>query len=130
MKAVFQTKFGKPHGNCLQACVATVLELELETVPNFVDFEDWRGELQAFLARYGFWAVWLADGPTPRGYHLIEGIGPRGLCHAVVGHNGEIVHDPHPDGGGIVEFEDWMVFVCLMEMEIVPNYGEVSDGAL
>lgn len=37
-------------------------------------------------------------------YHVVVGPSPRGAYnHAVVGLNGKIVHDPHPDGGGLLD---------------------------
>ena len=35
MKPVYQTVFGKHNGNCMSACIASILELELDDVPNF-----------------------------------------------------------------------------------------------
>ena len=39
MMRVLQTKFGEAEGNCFPACVASVLELPLETIPNFIEQE-------------------------------------------------------------------------------------------
>ena len=52
---------------------------------------------------------------NPLGYHLICGPSPRGggMSHATVGRNGEIVHDPHPDGTGVVKVECFGLFVAL-----------------
>ena len=49
MKPVDQTLFGEGRGNCLPACIASVLELPLEAVPHFVLEDDWVGALQTFL---------------------------------------------------------------------------------
>lgn len=35
MKEVFQTKFGLNQGNCLSACIASILEVSIEDVPDF-----------------------------------------------------------------------------------------------
>ncbi len=37
VKKIFQTIIDKDHGNCEQAVVASLLELSLEDVPNFID---------------------------------------------------------------------------------------------
>lgn len=39
MKPIYQNKFGLGKGNCLQACVASVLELDLNDVPDFNESE-------------------------------------------------------------------------------------------
>lgn len=35
MTPFMQTKFGKGQGNCLQACVASILDLSLKHIPDF-----------------------------------------------------------------------------------------------
>lgn len=37
MKPVDQTTFGAPHGNCLMACVASILEVPLDSLPVMFD---------------------------------------------------------------------------------------------
>ena len=37
MKPVDQTRFGCPGGNCYQAVIASILELDLEEVPDFMN---------------------------------------------------------------------------------------------
>lgn len=41
MRPVLQTRFGFPSGNCLLACVASILEVPLEEVPDGWDEEGW-----------------------------------------------------------------------------------------
>lgn len=108
--------------NCLQACIASVLELSIEDVPNFAATDRGNGEyiqsLNNFLIKYNLQAlsIWFGDWDdpanwTPAGYHLIYGISPRGLKHAVVGYQGEMVFDPHPSHSGLVKIENYTVFV-------------------
>ncbi len=40
MKKVFQTIVDKGKGNCMQAAVASLFDMELNDVPNFIEFED------------------------------------------------------------------------------------------
>ena len=40
MKKVFQTIVDKRHGNCMQAAVASLFDLELEEVPNFIELKE------------------------------------------------------------------------------------------
>ena len=124
MKPVFQTILAPPRGNCLQACIASILELPLEAVPNFmeVDGDGWEKVYQDFLETKGLQVLYLdidgikKYGWSPRGYHLIQGKSPRGdWDHVCVGFRGEIVHDPHPDGGGLRTQDLYDVFVSMLK---------------
>ncbi len=41
MKKVYQTIVDPIKGNCMQAAIASLFELDLEEVPNFIELEDW-----------------------------------------------------------------------------------------
>ena len=61
-----------------------------------------------------------------RGLHLISGMSPRGRLHTVVGHKGEIIHDPWPgDDGGLTDDQPWEyeLFVSLMGAFKRPEVG-------
>jgi hypothetical protein len=50
MKKIFQTIVDKDHGNCMQAAIASLFEIDLEEVPNFIELkEGWAGALFQFL---------------------------------------------------------------------------------
>lgn len=108
-------------GDCFRACVASILELDPFTVPNFCE-EDWgkekdfswykamlkwlhpRGltyfDIQVPAEFHGRWF----EGPAASGFetfHILSGISPRGIQHSVVARNGIIVHDPHPSRAGL-----------------------------
>lgn len=130
MIPVDQDKFGLPHGNCMAACVASVLELPLAEVPNFVDHGDqWWAKLVEFLASRGFAVVWcrreayacdqidLSPMIASGHFLIVSGQSPRGdFLHCVIEHRGKLVHDPHPSRAGIVNPERWHDV-----MIIVPN---------
>lgn len=104
MRPVYQSRTGK-HGRCLNACIASLLEIPEYVVPDFGD-HTWNADVDHFLAPYGLYYRRIALDVAPIGYHIIEGISPRGGLHAVVGRNGNIVFDPHPPdgtGSGLVE---------------------------
>lgn len=123
MRPVHQTLFvpkpGDPKatGNCMAACVASLLELDLDNVPNFAaDPRDtwWQG-FQEWLVDRGWVAVVLdGDYPWP-GYSAASGKSPRGdYKHLVIHRGGKLVHDPHPAGTGLAgEPEDQWVLVPL-----------------
>lgn len=121
MKPVDQTRFYDPaapveqqRGNCLQAVIASLLELPLDQVPHFVQDhvesdgeEDWWDSLVAFVRTQG-WNPHAAHPVTDYpGQHLfVSGPSPRGkgddgLWHVVIYRNGRMVHDPHPDRTGL-----------------------------
>lgn len=123
MKPIMQNQRGQ-FGNCLTACVASILELPIEQVPNFIEFDKGNGEyLQVFndfLGQYGYQALTiflsvLDETWIPSGYHLIYGYSEEGVKHAVVGYQGKIVHDPAPDGSPLAKIESYTVFVATVE---------------
>ena len=111
MKPVTQTIFHDDSegrtGNCFASCIASVLELALGSVPNFMENDSYRESINEFLEPYnlrheeiglGFeWVEHLKD------FVIVGGKSPRGTFnHSVIYRNGELVHDPHPSGEGIV----------------------------
>lgn len=120
MKPVMQTVTGL-RGNCLSACIASLMEISIEEVPNFhegighkVPQDDPEGvkifwkNVMNFLYANGYSLVHLdaSEGSETlthlKGYYLVGGESPRGYQHAVIYHNGKLAHDPHPEGGGVV----------------------------
>jgi hypothetical protein len=130
MIPVDQTKFGMPAGNCLAACVASILECPLADVPDLWEAEqagkNWLRVLNQWLAdRYGLW-YFTADPRrpdsgftawwSPGGHYVMGGQSPRPECtagHACVAKDGNIVHDPHPSRAGLVTVEDYGFFLKL-----------------
>lgn len=112
MKPVMQTKLigNELHlGNCLAACVASILEWPLWAVPAFEDAR--RGLhmnhlLADWLELIGRELDWR-DGHqfVPGEFYIASGKSPRDVYHAVVYRDGVLVHDPHPSGAGIVSVE-------------------------
>lgn len=113
MIKVYQTDLTADNGNCLQASIASVLELPLECVPHFVPDNTWQ-------AQYGKWLrernmAWITLTPNldvDAGYdeqlypgYTLFGVKSRkypGGIHSVVAYNGTVVHDPNP-GNDIVK---------------------------
>lgn len=101
----------KQRGNCLQAVVASLLELSLDEVPHFVQDDvnsggkvNWWNSMLEFLLSHG----WLLHGATldthPGEHLMVSGPSPRGngIHHVVIYKDGQMVHDPHPDRTGLV----------------------------
>jgi hypothetical protein len=112
MKPVHQTKFGET-GNCLQACVASLLEVDLSEVPEFSVVSQFMLFMR-FMRTHGMQPVayQIDNFHYPyNAYYLLWGKSPRGINHSVVAYNGEIVHDPHPDSDGLDKIEMGVVFI-------------------
>lgn len=117
MKFLDQTKFGPKEGDCFAACIASLLGLDIDEVPDFGQgkknwyrlFEEWlRCRRLAPLTVYGKSAI------IPKGvYYLAGGKSSRGIPHSVIYLNGEMVHDPHPDRDGLAEVTDYLFLVPL-----------------
>jgi hypothetical protein len=111
MKPVDQDIFvndpqGRP-GNCLQACVASILELPLNEVPHFVTVPDdtWFDQMVKWIESRGY-ALYDSDGLScDEDYVFAIGKSPRGVSHVVIYHKGEMVHDPHFSRAGITDIK-------------------------
>lgn len=113
MKPVDQTVFDFVRGDCLRACICSILELPIEAVPNTYNDAgtQWLPALSELLAPLGWAFVDLPADPwpwMPDGVHFVmAGPSPRdpSKLHAVVGatRDGHVViaHDPHPSREGI-----------------------------
>lgn len=130
MHKVEQTRTGGPdnpdgeHGNCLQAAIASILELPLEIAPDLSDFpDDWWDTLQEWAAILGYYFLnfessytiedlqgWL-KGPAMVGVKSING----DYGHMIVV-SPEEVWNPSPNRdkwGGSYEITDMWVLLPL-----------------
>jgi hypothetical protein len=124
MTPVFQTRFGRGNGNCLTACIASVLDLAIDQVAEFADsHEEWFAALSDFCEALDltllYWGSEVHQGVFASNTDLIILLSVAGEeeLHAVVGkavieerprpgHSGwraEVIHDPNPRGTGPVE---------------------------
>ena len=144
MKKVMQTVTGL-GGNCEGATIATLLGLELSDIPDFWEGCDketpalpengviYQQNLNNFLAKHGYKMLnlgvlhdpserdqqWVIDISKHLGIkHIVAGISPRGYMHSVIYENGELWHDPHPEGGGVIPCQ-----LCLL----VPIFKSLSE---
>jgi hypothetical protein len=131
MIPVTQTKThipGEQRGNCMAACVASILELPIEAIPDVdaVERAGWHftNVLSSYLAvhhglTYATVPDYLMGGVRVPGYHVIGGPTVRtpatGIHHAVVGWDGKMVWDPHPARTGLTEVRDWSVLSPIPE---------------
>lgn len=88
-------------GDCLRACICSLLEISDDNVENFVENPDYPMNLVYFLKQRGYRMYHSKEQPKNIEYYMAYGISPRGLNHAVIYSKGELIHDPHPEGGGV-----------------------------
>ncbi len=124
MKPVYQTKFGglsappSEQGNCLQACLASLLEIPLEEAFDVRPYDDgcWAGPLNKWLAQFGLHFMSVLYNPEFEypGYTLLGGNHKAsGIPHVQVCYNGEMVHDPLPNGCELDPKEVWLF--CVLD---------------
>lgn len=95
---------------CVQAAVATLLQLPLDQVPDFhqagpeaADF--WEAFIE-FLDSKGFDHHYHPDPDhRPSELYLASGTTHRGTKHMVVMYEDQLVHDPHEDDTGLTKIE-------------------------
>jgi hypothetical protein len=121
MKPVYQDILKGPYSNCLQASTASIFELELRDVPNFMTFDDeiWYEKFKEFCREHcGVYPMTFQATPEIKaaleGYHLIGVMTSRGVRHSVVGYHGRIIHDPFPAGSEITDIEDYTIFISRL----------------
>ena len=119
MKPVNQTKMTPPEGDCFAACVASILELPLNEVPNYSQGGEWWVEWNRWLSLRGLYIIEFADKEGKgreylQGFHIITGKSYSGdWNHSVVGYCGKIVHDPNPKKKGIRSHQWYGVSVVI-----------------
>lgn len=131
MIPVYQDKFFEPgvgvdkqRGNCFTAVIASLLELPLRAVPNFVEMEVYGGPNWWYHAYYYCRAMGKeirtidVRNPPINTFYEVGGKSSRGseeipIHHSVIYYNGKLVHDPHPQGDGVLTVESGFYLVDL-----------------
>ena len=117
MKPVDQKTFGDPGGNCMSACIASLLDLSIEDVPYFgSEIEEYNNNLDIFLLDRGLIAITFLNNSdwVPKCFHIMGGRTGMGASHAVVGVNGEMIHNPNRlDRSSLKIVEDYTILVPL-----------------
>lgn len=103
--------------NCLEACISTILQLKLESVPEYIG-ESWLTDLNAWLEKeHRVHLIRLkVDYIIPRYQfpHIAVGYCKRNFSlHAVVMKDGKVVFDPHPSNDGLITIEYILVFAKI-----------------
>jgi hypothetical protein len=95
-------------GDCLRACICSLLEISDEGVPNFVEDNNYPEKLWNWCQANKV-MFYNSDAP-PAGieFYMAWGTSPRGLKHSVIHKSGKLVHDPHPDGGDVKDITTYV----------------------
>lgn len=137
MIPVEQTILTPPDGNCMAACIASILELPLDEVPNYYG-DGWYERFQDWFHERGYclisWDHSDSEGHATAvkriGYAILNAQSPRGKYgHAVVTYGGTIVWDPSPlRDMGVGRYLDWCVIVPLNPVR-APRSAEIWAAA-
>jgi hypothetical protein len=107
------TDEGKTRGNCWSAAIASLVEVSLSEVPNFVQDddnggEDWWDATMWWLDSRGLvMKRHYLDEVQPDEYYLVTGSSYRfDVGHAVIYRGWNLAHDPYPDGMGVGRIYD------------------------
>lgn len=118
---VFVATHPKGYGDCMRACLASVLDYPLERVLDVCTDEvraDWSGSIGRWLADRGLILRprRLGDPRLAGVYGIGTGDSPRGaFLHAVVTKGDRVVFDPHPSDDGVTRLHHVEVLEALTE---------------
>ncbi len=127
MKPVFQSIISNVDGNCHAACIASLLEIPLDIIPDFFKGNPYL-KRTLWLKSIGIQEVYgrVGDYPPPNGYGILSvksELFPN-ATHSVVWQGdgegyGQIVHNPNPhDQRGIkIPNKDWIGFYVYAPLD-------------
>lgn len=124
MKKVYQSKFGN-EGNCFAACIASILETELDSLPFLADYnDDWEDYLAALneilksrfnlfidYTTYDYWESRFKDNFKDSFYIVSGDSNQEGFEHAVIFKNGVLHHNPNPNGTEMIQATTCYFFI-------------------
>lgn len=108
---------------CYAASIASITGLSLDSIPHPEqeemtrdEFWRYRNRLNTYLIEHGWMIVttWLR---IPKGLSIVTGLSPRNIHHCCVALDGEIIHDPHPDGGGVKDIVEYEIIIPLCRQQ-------------
>lgn len=128
-----QTITENGSGNCMQAAIASLYDLDMDMVPNFKKFEStigWFPIFFSFINTIGEYCSYgkitdLTDENSIDGcfYTIVKSRTFEGKTHAVlINKEGIVVHDPNPNkrfqGVNVLETKEFKYFYILKKKEI------------
>lgn len=139
MKPTMQTILSGQNANALQAVLASLLHLPIESIPVFSDSVDSLKEVNAFLRPYGMAYMDVSDFEDDcleygisGCHHAISGLtnGSTNDLHTCVAADGQLIFDPHPSRVGIERTVLHGVFIALQPWRLTgPKHEGRQDLA-
>lgn len=128
----------KRKGNCVAACIASLLDVPLDQVPHFVEYgihygdddvdkvsngNAWWAMMLGYLAARGYWPVELekVTDAEPGEFLLVAGMSTRGALHQVIYRDGQLWHDPHPSRDGVLDVQEVLALRSLPGFDHTPT---------
>jgi len=127
MIPVKQTRYDE-MGNCMEACIASLLHLKIEEVPKLFSYKtdgSWIIKLNNWLNKKGLVYIEMIV-PEEQSevffkdkdfYYILIGQTRKNLNihHAVIGRKGEIIHDPFPVKTKFIEEKNPTIGVIVLQ---------------
>jgi hypothetical protein len=151
MKKVFQTIVDKDHGNCMQAAVASLLDMELDEVPNFIELgHGWFLTMRHFFEDHGGYDICTINKSRRQGedteylrriakfdggvngylYASVPSQTFENIGHAViVDLDLNIVHDPNPNQLALKLTPDDVRDIMVVHDMIIGKTGKLFKKA-
>jgi len=144
MKPVFQTIVDKGNGNCMQAVIASLFNLELYMVPNFIEFRnDTFTKLNDFLDDIGFKFYYMRTeeydvdlikevtyfdrGINGYFFGVIKSRTYQDATHAVViDKDLNIIHDPNPNQKALKLHPKDVIGLYLTDSHSLRKMGDIG----
>jgi hypothetical protein len=124
MNKIWQTRVFPEKGNCFSACVASILELPIESVPDFdndiKDDDSWLEKWQIWLRERGLQFLCLKHNveyePYTMGYAIVSksNAGYSDNGHAFIVYEGKPFFDPKTGKSNLLDTWDyWYILIPL-----------------
>lgn len=127
MIKVYQDIFFSPadnkaeSGNCFEACIASLIEIPLKVVPEFCNIPkgpEWLALFRQLLNSQGY-ELDIFGEKCPNGFSIATGfIKDSKIEHSCIYYNGNLFHDPFPNGNGI---ENIQFYISIRKLKIKKN---------
>ncbi len=146
MQKLLQTILSPPLGNCFSTCLACILEMPVEDVPNFVGKhgDAWFSELRKWLEPSNLSPMFLEVSPEwpnfgPSGYSILSAeVAESSKGHCLVALDGEVVWDPAPSKMTVLSKKSWVVLsvldptrsIALSRLQRIDEHGKTPPNSV
>lgn len=124
-------KTDKQRGNCFHACISCILDLnsaeDVLQLQELYDNEEtsWWFEIQTWLEERGWLLETMNGHPKTDEIYLVSGKSPRHIQHIVIYQNDKMIHDPQPDGSGLLPGGE-SNYYSLRQFKIIDSLANIT----